>query len=115
MSFTQDMINQAPRCWLNNIQGQNSLTLTSDKALSSQKKEQYHSRHSIHAKLTRLYFEELAKVPHATPDSVLVGSSFKSNLTSLHIFILLEKKYYFASIARIFVCEHYFYYINFLL
>lgn len=31
-----------------------------------------HSKHSIHARLTRLYFEELSKVPHATPDSVLV-------------------------------------------
>lgn len=78
--FIQDMINQAPRYWLKNVQGQNSLALTSDKSLSSQKKEQCHSRHSIHAKLTRLYFEELAKVPHATPDSVLVGLSFKNKL-----------------------------------
>ncbi|XP_011051494.1 PREDICTED: transcription factor SPT20 homolog [Acromyrmex echinatior] len=66
----QDMINLASRCW-KNTQGQNSLTLTSDKSLSSQKKEQSYSRHSIQSKLTRLYFEELSKVPHATPDSVL--------------------------------------------
>ncbi|XP_077280717.1 uncharacterized protein LOC143907705 isoform X1 [Temnothorax americanus] len=63
----QDLVS---RCW-KNAQGQNSLALTSDKPLSSQKKEQGHSRHSIQSKLTRLYFEELSKVPHATPDSVL--------------------------------------------
>ncbi|XP_076664126.1 uncharacterized protein LOC143366720 isoform X3 [Andrena cerasifolii] len=63
------MINQVSRCW-KNVQGQNSLTLTSDKS-STQKKEQSHSKHSIQSKLTRLYFEELTKVPHATPDSVL--------------------------------------------
>ncbi|XP_024883625.1 transcription factor SPT20 homolog isoform X1 [Temnothorax curvispinosus] len=63
----QDLVS---RCW-KNAQGQNSLALTSDKPLSSQKKEQSHSRHSIQSKLTRLYFEELSKVPHATPDSVL--------------------------------------------
>ncbi|XP_018361197.1 PREDICTED: transcription factor SPT20 homolog isoform X3 [Trachymyrmex cornetzi] len=66
----QDMINLASRCW-KTTQGQNSLILTSDKSLSSQKKEQSYSRHSIQSKLTRLYFEELSKVPHATPDSVL--------------------------------------------
>ncbi|KAL6258537.1 hypothetical protein P5V15_010494 [Pogonomyrmex californicus] len=66
----QDMINQVSRSW-KNAQGQNPLGLTSDKSLSSQKKEQSHSRHSIQSKLTRLYFEELSKVPHATPDSVL--------------------------------------------
>ncbi|XP_012230761.1 transcription factor SPT20 homolog isoform X2 [Linepithema humile] len=58
----QDMVNQMPKSW------KNSLALTLDK---SQKKEQSHSRHSIQSKLTRLYFEELYKVPHATPDSVL--------------------------------------------
>jgi len=71
--FMQDMINLVSRCW-KNAQGQNSLALTSDKSLSSQKKEQSHSKHSIQSKLTRLYFEELSKVPHATPDSVLVCS-----------------------------------------
>ncbi|KZC10096.1 PREDICTED: transcription factor SPT20 homolog isoform X1 [Dufourea novaeangliae] len=65
----QDMINQVSKCW-KNVQGQNSLSLTSDKS-STQKKEQSHSKHSIQSKLTRLYFEELTKVPHATPDSVL--------------------------------------------
>ncbi|EFN89837.1 transcription factor SPT20 homolog [Harpegnathos saltator] len=79
----QDMINQAPRYWLKNVQGQNSLALTPDKSLSSQKKEQSHSRHSIHAKLTRLYFEELAKVPHATPDSVLNNLENECDLLGL--------------------------------
>ncbi|XP_012146685.1 uncharacterized protein LOC100879308 isoform X5 [Megachile rotundata] len=65
----QDMINQVSKCW-KNVQGQNSLSLTSDKP-SVQRKEQNHSKHSIQSKLTRLYFEELTKVPHATPDSVL--------------------------------------------
>lgn len=94
----QDMINQVPRYWLKNGQGQNSLALTSDKSIPSQKKEQSHSRHSIHAKLTRLYFEELAKVPHATPDSVLVGSSFEDISTSLNICIFFEKGYYILQI-----------------
>ncbi|XP_029160204.1 transcription factor SPT20 homolog, partial [Nylanderia fulva] len=66
----QDMINQVPRSWKNAI-GPDSLALISNKSLPSQKKEQSHSRHSIQSKLTRLYFEELSKVPHATPDSVL--------------------------------------------
>ncbi|OAD62360.1 Protein FAM48A [Eufriesea mexicana] len=65
----QDMINQVSKCW-KNVQGQNSVSLTCDKS-SIQKKEQNHSKHSIQSKLTRLYFEELTKVPHATPDSVL--------------------------------------------
>ncbi|XP_043516773.1 transcription factor SPT20 homolog isoform X2 [Frieseomelitta varia] len=65
----QDMINQVSKCW-KNVQGQNSVSLTCDKS-SIQKKEQSHSKHSIQSKLTRLYFEELTKVPHATPDSVL--------------------------------------------
>ncbi|XP_076178961.1 uncharacterized protein LOC143152555 isoform X3 [Ptiloglossa arizonensis] len=65
----QDMINQVSKCW-KNVQGQNSLNFTTDKS-STQKKEQSHSKHSIQSKLTRLYFEELTKVPHATPDSVL--------------------------------------------
>ncbi|XP_033321074.2 uncharacterized protein LOC117217525 isoform X3 [Megalopta genalis] len=65
----QDMINQVSKCW-KSVQGQNSLNITSDKS-STQKKEQSHSKHSIQSKLTRLYFEELTKVPHATPDSVL--------------------------------------------
>ncbi|CAD1477890.1 unnamed protein product, partial [Heterotrigona itama] len=64
-----DMINQVSKCW-KNVQGQNSVSLTCDKS-SIQKKEQSHSKHSIQSKLTRLYFEELTKVPHATPDSVL--------------------------------------------
>lgn len=62
------MISQACRRW-KNAQGPNSLVLTSDKL---QKKEYGHSRHSIQSKLTRLYFDELHKVPYATPDSVLV-------------------------------------------
>ncbi|XP_033201428.1 uncharacterized protein LOC117163340 isoform X2 [Bombus vancouverensis nearcticus] len=65
----QDMINQVSKCW-KNVQGQNSISSACDK-LSIQKKEQNHSKHSIQSKLTRLYFEELTKVPHATPDSVL--------------------------------------------
>ncbi|XP_043584731.1 transcription factor SPT20 homolog isoform X3 [Bombus pyrosoma] len=65
----QDMINQVSKCW-KNVQGQNSISLACDKS-SIQKKEQNHSKHSIQSKLTRLYFEELTKVPHATPDSVL--------------------------------------------
>lgn len=68
------MINQVSKCW-KNVQGQNSLNLTSDKP-SIQRKEQNHSKHSIQSKLTRLYFEELTKVPHATPDSVLVCEMF---------------------------------------
>ncbi|CAL1677563.1 unnamed protein product [Lasius platythorax] len=66
----QDMINQVSRCWKSAL-GPDSLALISNKPLPSQKKEQSHSRHSIQSKLTRLYFEELSKVPHATPDSVL--------------------------------------------
>ncbi|XP_024224115.1 transcription factor SPT20 homolog isoform X3 [Bombus impatiens] len=65
----QDMINQVSKCW-KNVQGQNSISSACDKS-SIQKKEQNHSKHSIQSKLTRLYFEELTKVPHATPDSVL--------------------------------------------
>ncbi|XP_043800981.1 transcription factor SPT20 homolog isoform X3 [Apis laboriosa] len=65
----QDMINQVSKCW-KNIQGQNSVNLICDKS-SIQKKDQSHSKHSIQSKLTRLYFEELTKVPYATPDSVL--------------------------------------------
>lgn len=65
----QDMINQVSKCW-KNIQGQNSVNLICDKS-SIQKKDQSYSKHSIQSKLTRLYFEELTKVPYATPDSVL--------------------------------------------
>lgn len=64
------MINQVSKCW-KNIQGQNSVNLIYDKS-SIQKKDQSYSKHSIQSKLTRLYFEELTKVPYATPDSVLV-------------------------------------------
>lgn len=88
--FMQDMINLASKCW-KNTQGQNSLTLTSDKSLSSQKKEQSYSRHSIQSKLTRLYFEELSKVPHATPDSVLVCSLSKHSLLNVCLFFFLIK------------------------
>lgn len=77
------MISLVSRCW-KNVQGQNSLALTSDKSLLSQKREQSHSKHSIQSKLTRLYFEELSKVPHATPDSVLVCLFFKQLL--LHFY-----------------------------
>lgn len=90
----QDMINQVSRCW-KSAQGQNPLALTSDKSLPSQKKEQIHSRHSIQSKLTRLYFEELTKVPHATPDSVLVGSSFERPLAN----------FYFSLKKKIHICE----------
>ena len=83
------MINLASRCW-KNTQGQNSLTLTSDKSLSSQKKEQSYSRHSIQSKLTRLYFEELSKVPHATPDSVLVCSLSKHLLLNFCLFFFIK-------------------------
>lgn len=76
------MINLVSRCW-KNAQGQNSLALTSDKSLSSQKKEQSHSRHSIQSKLTRLYFEELSAVPHATPDSVLHNLENECDLLGL--------------------------------
>ncbi|XP_025988097.1 transcription factor SPT20 homolog isoform X2 [Solenopsis invicta] len=78
----QGMINLVSRCW-KNAQGQNSLALTSDKSLSSQKKEQSHSRHSIQSKLTRLYFEELSAVPHATPDSVLHNLENECDLLGL--------------------------------
>lgn len=70
------MINHASRYW-KNVQGQSSLTLTTDKLVTSQKKEYAPSKHSIQAKLTRLYFEELSKFPHATPDSVLVCFNLK--------------------------------------
>ncbi|KAK2586504.1 hypothetical protein KPH14_011399 [Odynerus spinipes] len=66
----QEMINHVSRYW-KNVQGQGSLNLASDKLVTSQKKEYAHSKHSIQSKLTRLYFEELSKFPHATPDSVL--------------------------------------------
>ncbi|XP_012535670.1 transcription factor SPT20 homolog [Monomorium pharaonis] len=77
----QDMINLVSRYW-KNPQG-HSLALTSDKSLSSQKKEQSHSRHSIQSKLTRLYFEELSTVPHATPDSVLHNLENECDLLGL--------------------------------
>lgn len=92
------MINQASKCW-KNAQGQNLLAVTSDKPLSSQKKEQGHSRHSIQSKLTRLYFEELTKVPHATPDSVLVCLFFKHLLLNSH----LSSREYFI-ILHIYIC-----------
>ncbi|KAI4481781.1 hypothetical protein M0804_009302 [Polistes exclamans] len=66
----QEMINHVSRYW-QNVQGQGSVNLTTDKLFTSQKKEYAHSKHSIQAKLTRLYIEELSKFPHATPDSVL--------------------------------------------
>ncbi|XP_066600622.1 uncharacterized protein [Prorops nasuta] len=65
----QGMINQVSKYW-RNVQSQSSLGLTIDKPLSSQKKEHI-AKPSIQSKLTRLYFEELSKVPDATPDSVL--------------------------------------------
>ncbi|KAI4493050.1 hypothetical protein M0802_009698 [Mischocyttarus mexicanus] len=66
----QEMINHVSKYW-KNVQGQGSINLTTDKLFTSQKKEYAHSKHSIQAKLTRLYIEELSKFPHATPDSVL--------------------------------------------
>ncbi|CAD6244489.1 GSCOCG00013367001-RA-CDS [Cotesia congregata] len=59
----QDMINQVTK----NLKDGFEKTSTS----FMQKSLAGHSKHSIHARLTRLYFEELSKVPHATPDSVL--------------------------------------------
>lgn len=88
------MISLVSRCWKN--QGQNSLALTSDKSLSSQKKEQSHSRHSIQSKLTRLYFEELSKVPHATPDSVLVCSLFKHSLLYFYLCVFFHPRKHIA-------------------
>ncbi|XP_015608658.1 mucin-6 [Cephus cinctus] len=61
----QDMIEQVPRYW------QDPMGLPEPRKESSQKIELCYPKHSIQAKLTRLYFEELSKVPHATPDSVL--------------------------------------------
>lgn len=78
------MINQVSRCWKNAL-GPDSLALISNKSLPSQKKEQNHSRHSIQSKLTRLYFEELSKVPHATPDSVLVCPLFTQTSFLLNV------------------------------
>ncbi|XP_015186499.1 PREDICTED: transcription factor SPT20 homolog isoform X2 [Polistes dominula] len=66
----QEMINHVSR-YCQNVQGQGSVNLTTEKLLTSHKKEYAHSKHSIQAKLTRLYIEELSKFPHATPDSVL--------------------------------------------
>jgi hypothetical protein len=70
------MINQVSR-HPRDGQGQGVLDITlenlSRSAVISHKKEQNCSKHSIQTKLTRLYFEELSQVPHATPDSVLVG------------------------------------------
>ncbi|XP_034936259.1 uncharacterized protein [Chelonus insularis] len=57
----QNMINQVSKNWKDGQLEKPSL----------QKGLQGHSKHSIHSRLTRLYFEELSKVPHATPDSVL--------------------------------------------
>ncbi|KAK0162828.1 hypothetical protein PV327_006572 [Microctonus hyperodae] len=59
----QDMINQVSKSWKD---GQ-----LIEKPSLSHKSLHGHSRHSIHSRLTRLYFEELSKVPYATPDSVL--------------------------------------------
>ena len=64
----QELINQVSKTW-KDLQSQG---LTSDKLSSVHKKEQSYSKHTIQSKLTRLYFEELSKVPHATPASVLV-------------------------------------------
>lgn len=48
--------------------------LTRAAAVISQKKEQSaQAKHSIHSKLTRLYFERLAQAPQGQSDSVLVG------------------------------------------
>lgn len=71
--YQQDMINQMSRGWREG-QSVNLSGSTADKPPPLiQKKDQLNqSRHSIQSKLTRLYFEELSKVPHATPDSVLV-------------------------------------------
>lgn len=68
----QDMIDQVPGCW-RDCQTQNCLNSNIDQIPSNTNKKElnYHSRRSIQSKLTRLYFEELSKVPHATPDSVL--------------------------------------------
>ncbi|XP_014295065.2 uncharacterized protein LOC103574661 [Microplitis demolitor] len=59
----QDMINQVSKNLKDGFEKSSSSSM--QKSLAG------HSKHSIHARLTRLYFEELSKVPHATPDSVL--------------------------------------------
>ncbi|XP_043487721.1 transcription factor SPT20 homolog isoform X2 [Polistes fuscatus] len=66
----QEMINHVSRYW-QHVRGQGSVNFPTDKLFTSQKKEYANSKHSIQAKLTRLYIEELSKFPHATPDSVL--------------------------------------------
>ncbi|XP_012279626.1 transcription factor SPT20 homolog [Orussus abietinus] len=65
----QDMINHASRCWRDG-QSQCSMSFPNERPVGL-KKEHSRSKHSIQSKLTGLYFEELSKVPHATPDSVL--------------------------------------------
>ena len=80
--YLQEMINQVSR-HQKDAQGQGALDIALDNlskpAVISQKKEQNNSKHSIQAKITRLYFEELSQAPHATPDSVLVGVTKAEN------------------------------------
>ncbi|XP_033217171.1 transcription factor SPT20 homolog isoform X2 [Belonocnema kinseyi] len=63
----QELINQVSRTWKDS----QSQCLMAEKLSTAYKKEQSYSKHTIQSKLTRLYFEELSKVPHATPASVL--------------------------------------------
>lgn len=64
----QELINQVSKTCKDSFPGHG---LMGDKLPSAHKKEQSYSKHTIQSKLTRLYFEELSKVPHATPASVL--------------------------------------------
>lgn len=66
-SQAQELISQVSKTWKDSpCHG-----LMTEKLPSAHKKEQSYSKHTIQSKLTRLYFEELSKVPHATPASVL--------------------------------------------
>lgn len=72
------MINQVPRNQ-RDVQGQGqgvldiSLENLTRPVISQKKEQNHHSKRSIQSQLTRLYFEELAKTPLTTSDSVLVG------------------------------------------
>lgn len=72
------MINQVPRNQ-RDVQGQGqgvmgiALDNLTRPAISHKKEQNYHTKQSIQSQLTRLYFEELAKNPSASTDSILVG------------------------------------------
>lgn len=63
------MIYQVSKSW-RDING-----TSSDKSLLKKESNTF-GKTSIQSKLTKLYFEELLKVPHATPDSVLVKTIY---------------------------------------